>query len=281
VLDRLLVAVWQARCAACGEVLASPTGGPVCASCWRTAALIRGACCTRCGVPLPAPIDAASTIEAAGRPLAAEPAVAADGWRCEPCVSAGPGAISRARAAGIYTGSLRRILLAFKYRGHRSIARHLSLLMCDAGAEVIDGADVVVAVPLHAGKAWRRGFNQAADLARGLPVRRLRALRRIRPAHAQTGLGARQRQRNVAGAFEASRRLFLGRWLGSAHPRLAWLPEPVRARLANRWTVRGRTVLLVDDVRTTGATLEACARVLAAWGAREVRVLTAALAVRE
>jgi ComF family protein len=107
-------------------------------------------------------------------------------------------------------------------------------------------------VPLHRSRRRERGFNQAADLAGhlGLPVRH--ALRRTRATAPQTGLPSAQRHRNVRRAFRVTRD---GR------------------------AVAGSTVVLVDDVSTTGATLEACARVLKEAGAREVRALTAARVV--
>jgi ComF family protein len=120
------------------------------------------------------------------------------------------------------------------------------------GLAVLGGATCVVPVPLHASRRRHRGFNQASDLARhlGLPV--VRALRRTRATATQTDLPAAQRHRNVRDAFVVTRR---GR------------------------TLAGHVVVLVDDVSTTGATLEACARALKAAGAAEVRALTAARVV--
>jgi ComF family protein len=128
-------------------------------------------------------------------------------------------------------------------------------MMRAAGADVLSGADVVTPVPLHPWRRVQRGFNQADDLARraGLPV--LRALVRTRPTATQTGLSAGARRRNVRNAFGLS----------------PWL------RLSTR-SVAGRVVVLIDDVRTTGATLEECAAVLKRAGAREVRALTVATA---
>lgn len=163
-----------------------------------------------------------------------------------------PRAIDRARAVGAYDGALRAIVHALKYEARRSLARPLGALMRERGAEVIAGASCVVPVPLHAARRRKRGFNQAADLAGhlGLPV--CRALRRVRATATQADLPASRRHRNVRGAFAARR---------SA------------ARL------RGAVVVLVDDVSTTGATLEACARVLKGAGVGEVRALTAARVV--
>ena len=172
-----------------------------------------------------------------------------DGGRCPGCGSVST-SISRTRALGDHDGALRAIVHALKYDGRRSIAPALSALMRQQGRPVLAGADVVVPVPLHWRRQWTRGFNQAALLAEGLGVPLLHALRRRRATRTQTALPAEDRQVNVARAF-------------------------VVRKLA-RVGVKGVCVVLIDDVRTTGATLEACAQVLMEAGAREVRALTAA-----
>jgi ComF family protein len=152
---------------------------------------------------------------------------------------------------------VRQIIHAFKYEGRRGLARPLARLMRTRAADLLDGAACVVPVPLHPLRRMRRGFNQAGELARhlGLPV--VNAIWRIRPTVTQSGLTARERRRNVRHVFAPS----------------LLLTRDVRLKL-----VAGRSVLLVDDVRTTGATLDACAEVLKALGASEVRALTAARA---
>ena len=159
-------------------------------------------------------------------------------------------AVAWAAAVGEYEGSLRDIIHALKYEARRSIAAPLGGLMRSAGAEVLRGADVVVPVPLHPRRERARGFNQADDLSRvlGLPV--LPLLRRVRYTTSQIELPKDERHRNVRDAFEFRR------------------PEPGARSPA--------VVVIVDDVSTTGATLEACALVLKAAGAKEVRALTAA-----
>jgi ComF family protein len=118
-----------------------------------------------------------------------------------------------------------------------------------AGAEVLDTADVVVPVPLHLFRQYARGFNQASELARhlGLPV--IEALRRTRSTVTQTDLPEGRRHDNVRGAFAV-----------------------------RRGVPRNAVVVIVDDVSTTGATLDACAAALLDAGASEVRGLTAARA---
>lgn len=147
---------------------------------------------------------------------------------------------------------MRAIVHAFKYEGRRSLARPLAARMRDRGADLLEGADAAVPVPLHFSRRLERGFNQAADLARalGLPCRQV--LRRVRATPPQAGLPAGRRHGNVRGAFCTTR--------GAAE-------------------LRGAVVVLVDDVSTTGATLDACARALTVAGIREVRALTAARVV--
>jgi ComF family protein len=134
------------------------------------------------------------------------------------------------------------------------LAKPLGALMQARGADVLSDADLTVPVPLHASRRRERGFNQAEDLAQhvGLPV--VVALRRIRRTPAQADLPAGKRHGNVKGAFAAAR---------------------------DCRSVAGRIVVLIDDVSTTGATLDACARVLKESGARQVRALTAARVVTQ
>lgn len=166
--------------------------------------------------------------------------------------------MDRARAVGGYDGALRAIVHALKYEGRRSLAQPLAELMRIRGAEMLAGADWAVPVPLHPSRQRERGFNQAADLARhlGVPVRR--ALRRHRATRTQTGLPASRRHGNVRGAFALAR------------------GQEGREGLEG---LAGTTVVLIDDVSTTGATLDACARALKEAGVREVRALTAARVV--
>ena len=139
--------------------------------------------------------------------------------------------------------------------------------MARAGAELLAEADLIAPVPLHWRRLLTRRYNQALLLARALvraAPRRLRWRARASPGSgsaaaarwtgSQAGLRAKERRRNVREAFDI-------------HPR--WAAE-----------VAGKTVLLVDDVLTTGATVEACARVLQRGGARHVDVLTLARVVR-
>jgi ComF family protein len=124
--------------------------------------------------------------------------------------------------------------------------------MRQRGAEIIEGVECVVPVPLHWRREYQRGFNQAREIARHLRLPVVDALVRHRATRAQVELAADRRRANVEGAFGIRR---------------GWL---------RRLNVKGRRIALVDDVSTTGSTLEACARVLKERGASEVYALTAA-----
>lgn len=232
-LDAILAVAWAPRCAACGEPLERPTAGVVCENCWRRVRRIEVPPCPLCGVGLPA--AGASGV-------------------CGDCRRTGGPRTAR-RAAGVHAGALREIIHAFKYDGRRSLARPLAHLVRGVTDDWLQDADVAVPVPLHPLRRWRRGFNQAHDLAAhlGLPV--VPALRRRR----HTG---RQVARSRAGRLAA---------LGNAF-------ALARGRPAAD-AVRRRSVVIVDDVITTGATVEACAAVLRRAGARNVRAVSAALAV--
>jgi ComF family protein len=166
-----------------------------------------------------------------------------------------------ARSAGRYEGALRAIVHAFKYRGCRYLATPLGRRVREGAADLLDGADAVVPVPLHPWRAFRRGFNQSDDLARQLGRPVWRPLVRVRLGPPQAGVPAARRHANVRGAFRTT----------PIGPLLA---------LGHGWTRRlaGRSVVLVDDVMTTGATLDACARVLRAAGVSDVRAVTVARA---
>ena len=161
-----------------------------------------------------------------------------------------------ARSFGAYEGDLRRLIHLLKYDRMVPIAAHLADRMVDV-ADVLTPADVITPVPLYRLRWWQRGFNQAHALAHQLS-RRMGVtlapgvLTRVRATKPQAGLSHHERRRNVDGAFAVRR----------------------------NDAVRGKRVILVDDVMTTGATLGACAKALKAAGARSVAALTVARAKR-
>jgi ComF family protein len=166
-----------------------------------------------------------------------------------------------ARSYGLYTGNLRKAILQLKFYGREYLGHRLGALLARA-FEALPEPDsaIVVPVPLHPSRRRQRGFNQAELLARGL-VRRLRkegrglqlvagSLSRVRATLPQVGLSVSARRENVSGVFSVSR------------------PEQVR----------NRTVVVIDDVMTTGATLSACAAALKRAGASRVLALSLARA---
>ena len=163
--------------------------------------------------------------------------------------------IGRARSAYPYTGWVRTALHSFKYGSEFGRAEHLAALMCLA-IDDLDPFDVVIPVPLHAHRYEDRGYNQAELLSKhiadhyGAPLRTV--LQRTRNTRAQVDLHRDDRLINVTEAF-------------TLDP--AW------------WPPRNRRVLLVDDVRTTGATLNACACALTSIDPASVQVATFALDV--
>jgi competence protein ComFC len=227
--EALAAVVFPTGCVAC-HALIGPGDPPLCGVCWDRIVPIDGACA--CGAPLP--------LSAAGR--------------CARC-RRDQSVVTRGAALGYYTGPLRACVGALKYRGRHRASRGLATRLLERRAvqAVLDGADALHAVPLHPKRQRERGFNQASLLARAISQDRLPEvtwLERVRDTKTQTALSAKDRRRNVRGAFA----------------------------VAPGATVRNAVVVLVDDVATTGATLRECARTLLLAGAREVRSLVVARA---
>ncbi len=175
-------------------------------------------------------------------------------YRCSFCAEHRPW-FDRARSAARYRGPLPALMQAFKYGRAVWLTPDFAAMLeaCVRAQWPNTRFDAVVAVPLHPRKRRERSYNQSQRLASAL-ARRLktqdmsRVLCRVRPTTTQTGLNARQRRANVRDAFAARHR---------------------------DW-IEGRVFLLVDDVMTTGATLNACSRALKKAGARETHAVTVA-----
>lgn len=177
---------------------------------------------------------------------------------CGPCVRERP-PYRRARSALLYDDASRDFILRFKHADKTDTVGLLAKWLQMAGGDVLSDADVLVPVPLHWTRLLARRYNQAALLAHavgrasGVAVA-VDALKRRKRTPSQGGLGLKARARNVRGAFEV---------------------PPKRLR-----SVRGKRVVLVDDVYTTGATVRAAAKVLTRAGAASVDVLTLARVVK-
>lgn len=238
----LLDSVLPPLCLGCNEIVATP--GALCVACWQGFSFITAPQCGRCGSPFSEQVGAGAV--------------------CATCL-AHPPLYRRARAALVYDAQCRKLVLPFKHGDRTDIARACGGWMARAGAELLASADLIAPVPLHWRRLVSRRYNQAALLARAVEREALRQngrefrlvpdlLHRARWTGSQAGLRAMERRSNVRRAFVVS-------------------PQ---------WSARvaGRQILLVDDVLTTGATVEACARVLERAGARSIDVLTLARVVR-
>lgn len=165
---------------------------------------------------------------------------------------ADPPAYNRARAAVRFDGISRGLVHALKYGDRLDLAPMMGKWIGNAGREILAEADALVPVPLHWRRLWARRFNQSAMLAAaiaaesGVPVA-TGALKRVKPTAQQVGLSRTERAANVQGAFR--------------------VPDEGKA------VVAGRRLVLVDDVLTSGATVEGCARALLRAGAANVDVL--------
>ncbi len=169
-----------------------------------------------------------------------------------------PPVYDRARAVARYSVTMRELVQGFKYRDRHEGMPLFARWLARAGAELLTDADLIVPVPLYRSRLWWRRFNQSAMLAQsvarliGVPADCF-LLKRVRRTASQVGLTHDQRRRNVAGAFKVD--------------------DAAKAR------VRGMNIVVIDDVITTGATAEACARALKRAKAARVDVLALARAV--
>ena len=230
-----------ATCKLCQSVVEDLRLGVVCQSCWNSVSLIEDPFCEVCGYAFPSKT------------------IATDGAVCGSC-RRGLYRFDVARAWAPFRDSVKEIIHQLKYGCHPSLARPLAVRLADAYETHRHRlqADWLIPVPLHPARKRERGFNQSGEMARhfsriaGIPLAQ-HWLLRTRPTKVQAGLTRRERRRNVSGAFEMSR----------------------SAR------VSGKTVLIIDDVFTTGATLNECARILRQNGAARVAVLTVARVIKE
>jgi ComF family protein len=222
------------RCVACDASVAAP--GLLCPDCFRKTGFITEPFCIRCGVPF------------------ANAALGGLEHLCPACRAAAP-VFRHARAALRYDAQGRRLILPFKHADRTELAAVLAPHMARAGAALLRDADLLVPVPLHRGRLFRRRYNQAALLAKAVGRIASRptlpdALRRDRATASLGEKSATERAAEVAGAFAV---------------------RPSRAH-----AITDKHVLLIDDVMTSGATANACADALLAAGATSVDVLVAA-----
>ncbi len=230
--------IYPPRCLSCGALTESDFG--LCGPCWRDTPFIGGAVCDCCGVPVPG---------------------ARDGHRieCDDCLRT-PRAWQDGRAALLYQGAAKSLVLALKHGDRPELARPAARWMAQVGQELFRPNMLIAPVPLHWSRLIRRRYNQSAQLAHhlgretGLAVCPDLLVRTVRTP-VLDGKTAAERSLTLANVIEANRK---------------------RAHL-----MRGKDVLLVDDVMTSGATLEACARVCQASGANHIFVLVLARVAKD
>lgn len=212
----------------------------LCGTCWRETSFVGGTVCDSCGVPLPG---------------------SGDGHRieCDDCMEH-PHPWSHGRAALVYEGRARQMVLALKHGDRPEIAHPAGRWMAHAARPILMPQTVVVPVPLHWSRFLKRRYNQSALLARslaqelGIDVCPDLLLRRKRTAMLE---GKTPKQRFAA------------------------LEDAIQVNSNRMGRLQGRTVLLIDDVMTTGATLSACSVACQANGAKDVRVLTLARVAKD
>ena len=229
--------LWPAVCNSCGISISQAQNG-LCQNCWdELLACVGGDYCSRCGK------DASK--------------YAAIGAGCANCQDEKLHFDGIARG-GVYDGSLRNMILAFKFNDKTELDSQLCFMLNSAlaGSEFLDQIDLFVAVPLHWRRRLERGYNQSLILCKGMKGTKGRISTdfvRARYTQRQWNLSPAKRKRNVAGAFAVRK----------GHD------------------FAGRTVCLVDDITTSGATLNECARTLKEAGAQKVFAVVAAVAMQD
>ncbi len=227
------------RCPGCGVV--TPEQHSFCLGCWSALTFLGQPCCARCALPFE--YDGGAEAE------------------CAACI-ADPPPFDRMRAAVAYGEIARGVALKLKYRGRIGVAETLAKFMA---RHLVEGEGderilrILVPVPLHRWRIWKRGYNQSALIAAALGRRagvdvELGLLERTKATPPLKGMGPRERAAAVRGAF--------------------------RVAAAHKEGLRGRSVILVDDVFTSGATAGACARALRKAGAVRVDIICWARVVR-
>ncbi|MBV1707923.1 MAG: ComF family protein [Hyphomicrobiales bacterium] len=230
--------IYPPSCPACFAAVAVQEA--LCPACWRAMAFIERPYCERLGTPFAVDLGAPGLIS--------------------PEAAAHPPVFGRARAVTSFEdGPSRRLVHRLKYGDRPGLARPMGRWMARAGADILDEAELLVPVPLHRRRLWKRQYNQAKALADAIhaatqvPVAAT-VLRRVKATLSQVGLTRSQRDDNLQGAFQVR-------------------PE-------DALQLKGRAIVLVDDVMTSGATANAASRVLLRAGAGRVDVLVFARVLR-
>jgi ComF family protein len=227
--------LYPPQCVACGKAASVPHG--LCPACWGSIRFITRPFCERLGTPF---------------------AVDLGGTLISPAAMADPPVYQRARAVAAYEGTARELVHRLKFNDQMALAIPMARMMRQAGAELIADANLIIPVPSHRWRLFRRRFNQSAELARRLATETGLVLGddiliKHKSTAPQTRLSKPQRRENISGAFS--------------------VPKSQRHRIKNKH------VLLVDDVITTGSTANVAARVLLRAGAASVDVIAFGMVV--
>ncbi|MEM9787101.1 MAG: double zinc ribbon domain-containing protein [Pseudomonadota bacterium] len=237
-LQSVIRAIYPAQCVACDGQTEAEFG--LCGPCWRETQFIGGLVCDTCGTPLPGD-DTGETVQ------------------CDDCMTiARPW--DRGRAALIYSGIGRRLVLGLKHGDRTDLARPAAIWMARNARPLLRDDTVLVPVPLHWVRLARRRYNQAALLVHALGKELQRpvcadALLRSKKTQALEGHSRDARFQTLSGAI---------------------VPHPKRIDV-----IKGKSVLLVDDVMTSGATMAASAEAARAAGAANVSIVTLARVVKD
>ncbi|MEL6582989.1 MAG: ComF family protein [Pseudomonadota bacterium] len=228
---KLLDLLYPPRCMSCDAETDQAEG--LCGECWSEVSFISGPVCGFCGVP-----------------------VLAEGLSCEDCTQHPPN-WQAGRAAVLYDGVGRKLVLNFKHHDRLNMSTPLAIWLKRAGGELLATTDLLVPVPLHWQRRIKRGYNQSAELAR--------ALSKLTDIPAAPDALERRRATPPLGGL-------------SREERTQTLKDTIT--LSKTAQVEGKSVILIDDVLTTGATATACTEALLAAGARRVSLLTLARVAR-
>lgn len=229
------------RCLLSGEIVEAP--GLLAPQQWSRLNFIEAPFCGRCGMPFPFAPETGSSVA----------------FLCGACLDHPP-VFDQARQALVYDDASRDMILKFKYGDKLHFRKTFALWLKRAGADLLPQTDILAPVPLHRFRLWKRRFNQAALLSFALAEESNipcvpDLLERTRATSPHRGMSPRERRTNVRGAFAV--------------------------REQHISALRGKTVMLIDDVHTSGATLNECARSLLDGGARKVYAVSLARVTKD
>lgn len=247
-INRAIDMVLPPRCLVTGEEVVRQ--GSLSPKAWSAIDFIAAPLCMCCGIPFDFSVDDVENLGSVGEIEAGQ------GVHCASCL-ADPPPFQTARAAVRYNQSSRDLILSFKHADKTHFVKAFTPWMRRAGADMLAQADIIVPVPLHTSRLRFRRYNQAALIAQEIGRAcacsvELNTLRRIKATKSQGHMTIQEREENVRKAFS----------------------------VVDVDAVAGKTIVLVDDVYTTGATVNACSKALLKAGAHCVHVLTLSRVVR-